>query len=186
MNARSLFTTPRCFVLVLIAVAGFCPSVNSAPQNANPASSSPSLKKELEPLTYFTGHWTCKGVFPSSGKEIASDIVAQPDLEGSWLALRHDDAPPNRYHATQLWGLDPQTKQFVAYIFDNFGGARKFTSPGWADTQWIWSGEPSKSEKPTSERFVFTRMSDKELTTSYEVKRGSADWAIGDKLTCKR
>jgi hypothetical protein len=170
-------------VLALIAVTAVGPRLNSAPRHEEQASSSPRLKKELQPLAYFAGHWTCSGVFPSTGKEIASDLVARVDLDGAWLMLRHDDAPPNRFHAAELWGFAPESNEFVAYIFDNFGGARKFTSPGWADTQWIWSGEPGPA---TSERFVFTRVSATALTTSYEVKRGSADWAIGDKLTCKR
>jgi hypothetical protein len=184
MTAKSL--CKPSFVLALIAVTALAPRLHGAPPHEDQASGSPSLKKELEPLAYFAGHWTCTGVFPSTGKEIASDLVARVDLDGAWLALRHDDAPPNRFHATELWGFDPANKQFVAYIFDNFGGARKFTSRGWADTQWIWSGESSKSDPATSERFVFTRVSTAALTTSYEVKRGSVDWAIGDKLTCKR
>jgi hypothetical protein len=141
---------------------------------------------ELEPLAYFGGHWGCTGVFPATGKGIASDIVARVGLDGAWLVLRQDDAPPNRFHATELWGFDQASKQFVAYIFDNFGGARKFTSRGWAERQWVWSGESSKPAPATSERFVFTRVSATALTASYEVQRGSADWAIGDKLTCKR
>jgi hypothetical protein len=186
MTARSLSRTRGSFVLALIAVSTFGPRLNSAPRNEDPASGASSLKKELAPLAYFGGHWTCTGVFPSTGKEIASDLVARVGLDGAWLVLRHDDAPPNRFHATELWGFDQKSQQFVAYIFDNFGGARKFTSPGWADIQWIWSGESSTSGPAASERFVFTRVSAEALTTSYEVKRGSADWAIGDKLTCKR
>src|SRR5258708_506639 len=114
MTAKSFPRTPCSLVLALISATAFCPNLNSAPQNADQTSDSLTLKKELEPLGYFAGHWTCKGVFPSTGKEIASDLVARVDLDGAWLVLRHDDAPPNRYHATELWGFDPQTKQFVA------------------------------------------------------------------------
>jgi hypothetical protein len=185
MTTRSHSRTYGSLVLVLVALAALGPRLSSAPQQEDQTSGSQAPKKELEPLAYFGGRWTCTGVFPSTGKEIASDIVARVGLEGAWLVLQHDDAPPNRFHATELWGFEPESKQFVAYIFDNFGGARKFTSPGWAGTQWIWSGE-SKPGPATSERFVFTRVSAKALTTSYEVKRGTAEWAVGDKLTCAR
>jgi hypothetical protein len=32
-----------------------------------------------------------------------------------------------------MWGIDFQTGQFVAYLFDSFGGHRKFVSEGWKD-----------------------------------------------------
>jgi hypothetical protein len=186
MTARNLGRARRSFLLALIGIAACGRGLSSAAQNQDQATASLGLKKELEPLAYFAGHWTCKGVFPASGKQIASDIVARVGVDGAWLVLGHDDAPPNRFHAMELWGFDPSRKQFVAYIFDNFGGARKFTSPGWADTQWIWSGEPGTSDPANGERFVFTRGSDRELTVSYEVKRGSTGWTIGDQLTCQR
>jgi hypothetical protein len=124
MMARSFRRKRGRFVLALVAVTAFGPRLHSAPHHEDQASGSPSLKKELEPLAYFGGRWTCTGVFPSTGKAIASDIVARAGLEGAWLVLRHDDAPPNRFHATELWGFEPNGRQFVAYIFDNFGGAK--------------------------------------------------------------
>jgi hypothetical protein len=188
MLCRRLSEIRKLFAVGVIAsLIGCCPDLVAARQRmANSPSNSVNLNQQIEPLAYFTGHWSCEGVFPSSGKTIASQIIFAPDLEGAWLTVRHDDAPPNRYHAYEMWGFDPQSKVFVAYIYDNFGGVRKFTSPGWSDTEFTWMGEASKSDPPTSERFVFKRDGPSQFVTSYEVKRGSGSWATGDKLTCQK
>lgn len=175
---------------VVICVPLFASTPSGTPQKGAAPSAGPvQLSKELETLAYFTGHWSCQGVFPSNGKQIASEIVFAPDLEGAWLTVRHDDLPPNRFHAFEMWGFDKEAKQFVNFIYDNFGGARKFTSSGWTENTLIWAGETPKASPATLERFVFQRSDSGgqgQFVVNYEVKRGSADWAVGDTLTCKR
>jgi hypothetical protein len=162
-------------------------TVADKPQKDATQSASPvQLGKELETLAYFTGHWSCQGVFPSNGKPIASQIVFAPDLAGAWLTVRHDDLPPNRFHAFEMWGFDKEAKQFVNFIYDNFGGARKFTSSGWSENAMIWAGESLKASPVALERFVFRRVDSGQFLVNYEVKRGPDDWAIGDTLTCKK
>ncbi len=63
--------------------------------------------------------------------------------------MRHDDMPPDRFHALELWGFDSSAKNFVAFIYDNFGGVRKFTSDGLAGDQLIWKGESTKADPPS-------------------------------------
>jgi len=155
-----------------------------------PASGTPStsvkLKVELESLASFEGKWACRGVFPSNGNAIESQIVFVPELEGAWLGVRHDDLPPNRFHAFELWGFDAAEKQFVAFVYDNFGGARKFTTSGWAEDKLIWLGESSKTDPPTVQRFVYKRDNPSQFVVNWEVKKATADWAVGDTLTCKK
>jgi hypothetical protein len=145
-----------------------------------------NLKKEIESFAPLQGKWTCQGVFPSSGKKIESQIAFAPDLDGAWLVKRHDDLAPNLFHDAEYWGYDSTAKQFVAFIYDNFGGVRKFTSSGWADDKLTWLGEPSKSDPPRLERFVYKRDSPTQIEVNWEIKKGTADWAIGDTLTCKK
>lgn len=144
------------------------------------------LKKEIEAFSGLQGSWSCQGVFPSSGKKIESTIRFSAELDGAWLVKRHDDLPPNAFHDAEYWGFDSASKQFVAFVYDNFGGVRKFTSSGWADDKLTWLGEPSKSDPPRLERFVYKRDSQAQIEVNWEVKKGSADWAIGDTLTCKK
>lgn len=144
------------------------------------------LKPEVEAFAIFEGKWACRGVFPSNGKTIESQIVFSPELEGAWLLARHDDLPPNRFHAFELWGFDPAEKQFVAFLYDNFGGVRRFTSSGWVGDKLIWIGESSKTDAATVQRFVYKRDNPSQFALNWEVKKGAADWAIGDTLTCKK
>jgi hypothetical protein len=170
-------------VLLLCAYGRFS---MAAPQANGTVQGPVKLKKEIETLGSFEGRWSCQGVFPSSGKPIESQVVFSPDLEGAWLAVRHDDLPPNRYHAFEMWGFDEESKQFVAFIYDNFGGARKFTSAGWVEKKLVWLGEGSKTDPPVVQRFVFASEGPSQFVMNYEVKKGSADWVIGDTLTCKK
>jgi len=146
----------------------------------------PKLKKEIHVFAGLAGKWACQGVFPSNGKRIESQIAFAPDLDGAWLVKRHDDLPPNIFHDAEYWGFDSAAKQFLAFIYDNFGGIRKFTSSGWTDDKLVWLGEPSKSDPPRLERFVYKRDSPSQIQVNWEVKQGAKDWAIGDTLTCKK
>jgi Protein of unknown function (DUF1579) len=174
---------PRASISVIASVLLFALAARPKPANQP----SPKLKKELESLTPLIGKWACQGVFPSNGKHIESQITFTPDLEGAWLSMRHDDLPPNAFHAAEFWGFDSSAKQFVAFIYDNFGGSRKFTSSGWTDEgKLIWMGETSQTDPPTTQRFVYKLDNPAQFVLNWEVRRGAADWAIGDTLTCKK
>jgi hypothetical protein len=162
--------------VALLALTLLCTLSTSAQQ-------SPTLKKELAPLEFFEGTWSCKGTFPASGKTIESHITFTPDLDGAWLSVRHDDTPPNKFHALELWGWDAKKSQFIATIFDNFGGARQFSSTGWQDQSFTWNGEPAARGTSPGERFVFRKDSSTEFTVNWEVNRDST-WKVGDTLTC--
>ncbi|MBV8375334.1 MAG: hypothetical protein JO302_07460, partial [Candidatus Eremiobacteraeota bacterium] len=87
----------------------------------------------MDPLTslaFFVGTWTCNGVFPSSGKTIASAMTFSGDLSGKALVKHHDDRPPSTYHAIEVWVYSDSDKRYNAAIADNFGGVREFASPG--------------------------------------------------------
>lgn len=158
-----------------------------APQSAGPGDlAGEPLNGEIESFAGLEGQWACEGVFPSSEKRLISTILFAPSLEGMWLSVRHDDLPPNKFHAVEYWGFDSSEKQFVAFVFDNFGGARKFTSSGWASDRFIWLGEASRTSPVTVQRFAYKRHNPNQLLVSWEVKKGTADWAVGDTLTCKR
>ena len=157
-----------------------------AQQPGRPEASELKLKQELAIFAPLQGRWSCQGVFPSNGKRIESRIAFAPDLDGAWLVKRHDDLPPNVFHDAEYWGFDFGAKQFVAFIYDNFGGVRKFTSSGWAEDKLIWLGEPSKSDPPRLERFVYKRDSAGQIEVNWEVKQGTKDWSVGDTLTCKK
>jgi hypothetical protein len=175
----------RCsFALVVFLAATVLP-----PSRAQSQSASSALKPELEPLSYFLGQWGCAGEFPASHKLISSRIVFSPELDGSWLAFRWDDNPPNQFHALELWGVDKTTHHFTNSIYDNFGGMRIFQSAGWIRDQLIWGPRDLPPNSPiASEQFVIDRKSKKEFVISWEVRKTQAQqqWIVGDTLTCKQ
>jgi hypothetical protein len=150
------------------------------------ADAPPALKAELQPLSYFVGEWNCEGEFVASKKPIAAHITIAPDLDGSWLSFRWDDKAPNRFHALELWGFDKTAKHFTNFIYDNFGGARLFQSSGWDGDNLTWTGNALASPPAANERFVIERKSPKEFVISYDTRKAQADWATGDRLTCRQ
>ncbi len=143
-----------------------------------------ALAAELQPLAFFERRWNCAGRFVQSGKPISSTETFAPDLEGHWLSMRHDDQPPFSFHALELWGFDKTAGQFSAYIFDNFSGIRRFTSPGWADNRLVWTDTASVGG--ATDRFLFERKDSAQYQVTYAVSRDGKTWADVDTLQCQR
>lgn len=121
----------------------------------------PTLKPELTALTFFQGAWSCDGKFSKDNRKISSDMAFQPDLEGAWLMVRHDDRPPNAFHLmpSMPWNSGVLTRRqasFVAVVNDSFGGMQIFTSPGWQENRLTWTGDTLASEKP-KQHFLFDK-----------------------------
>jgi hypothetical protein len=161
------------------------PVANPAP--AAPAAADPRIevRKKVESLAVLSGQWSCQGTF-SNGSPIASRIAFTPEAEGAWLLVHHDDLPPNQFHALEVWGFDDKAQQLAATFYDNFGGLRRFTSPGWNGQKLIWTGDTSNAQPPVTQRFVFQLDAPGQLVVTWEVKKGAADWIAGDTLTCKK
>jgi uncharacterized membrane protein YphA (DoxX/SURF4 family) len=52
---------------------------------------------------YFLGSWRCAGTLARSGAPVEADLHFDKALDDRWLVFRHDDRPPNRYHALAEW-----------------------------------------------------------------------------------
>jgi hypothetical protein len=181
---RNLAVLVECIATLLLAVA-ITPAMSAQSQ---PPSS--ALKPELQPLSFFIGHWSCAGEFPASHKPISSRISISPDLDGSWLAFRWDDNPPNQFHALELWGFDKSEHHFTNSIYNNFGGVYLYNSAGWIGDQLTWGPRDLPPNSPIArEQYVIERKSTKEFVISWEIVRKSQpqqQWAVGDRLTCHR
>lgn len=144
----------------------------------------PALAAELQPLAFFEGRWSCAGKFVKSGQAISSDEKFAADLDGHWLAMRHDDRLPYKFHALELWRYDTNAKRFNGYFFDNFSGIRHFTSPGWTGNRLVWTN--TAPMKGATDRFVFERKDASTYKVTYPVSREGGNWGVGDTLTCQR
>jgi hypothetical protein len=173
-------------ILVLAAVSVVLLQAHRiSAQSAAPSAVS-SLKSEVEPLSFFLGQWSCEGEFPATKKPISSRVAATASLDGSWLLFRWDDIAPNQFHALEMWGYDKDAKQFTNFIFDNFGPARLFHSPGWESDKLIWTGDALVSPPNLNQRFLIERKPPNSFVISWQMHKPGADWATGDRLTCTR
>lgn len=160
----------------IVAAAFASCSLVEAQQPAPP----PLLDSAL--VAAFQGSWHCAGAF-ANGKKIESEMTFSADLDRHWLRVVHDDRPPNGYHAQSMWGADASTGKWMSMIFDNFGGARKFTSSGWDGHGIVLDGAPG----PRRERFTYVVESPSSFRMSYDVSGDAGTtWKLGDSLVCTR
>jgi len=135
------------------------------------------------PMTFLIGTWSCSGVFPASGRTIASTISFASDLDGAAIVKHHDDVAPGPYRAVETWVYNPANRQYAAAIADNFGGVREFDSRGWNGDVLVWSS--AAGVKPDQE-FAYTKISDDRFKLDWRVSRDGTAYAVGDTLTCAR
>lgn len=158
---------------VLVGAAGLFAS--TTPVHADTAPT-------LAPLAWFVGHWRCEGHF-ANGKPVRSSESFTIELDGQWLHMRHTDEPPNRYLADSWWGYDKTAKHFTATVFDNFGGDRRYTSPGWVgDTLTL----ENIATSGYLDRFAFRRHGDDAYRVTYTYRNRSGAWQLGDEQSCTR
>jgi hypothetical protein len=159
----------RNFALLLLLAASSASATDLSPMRA---------------LDYFQGSWHCEGVFPASGKTIASRMRYTSDLRGAALIKHHDDiSPPALYHAVESWGYDARAMRFNAGILDNFGSVRRFHSAGWQHETLTWD---SAAEVQPAQRFVYTRLDEDHYRVDWLVDRHGKGLVVGDTLTCGR
>lgn len=146
-----------------------------------PSQTAPALQPALAPLAGFLGTRHCAGSFLKSGKAISATETVSADLAGFRLTLRHDDEPPFSFHALEVWGYDDQANRYTAHIYDNFGGSREFTAPGWEGERLTLTNVDTSA--PKRDRFVFDKVPGGYRYT-YEVSGDGASWTGVDSLTC--
>jgi|HubBroStandDraft_5_1064220.scaffolds.fasta_scaffold190367_2 hypothetical protein len=171
--------------LGLIAAAAVLSS-NLGAALADEAPTAPAatpLQPVLQPLAYLIGKRSCAGTFLKSGKAITSSETISPELSGHWLVLRHEDTPPFRFDAVEMWGYDPQKQRFVAYMYDSSGGVRQYDSPGWNGDSFTWTDINTSAGK--RDRFVFEKHPDSAYQFTYETSADGVTWTAGDSLLCK-
>jgi hypothetical protein len=154
-------------------------SAISATASATDAATAPSAIS----LDYFVGRWRCEGVFPASGKPIASTLKFEQDTASGALLKHHDDTPPNIYHALELWGFVKAGGLSDTIMASNGGVYPPFTSPGWSGDTLMWSSPPGVSP---AQRFTYVRLSPDRMRMDWSVAKIEGEYQIGDTLTCVR
>jgi hypothetical protein len=133
---------------------------------------------------FFAGSWSCRGNF-ANGKPLAATESFRLVLDGHALEFRHDDTPPQSFHALAIWTVDRASGQLVDFMQDNSGGVRLLVGKGWRQGQLTLTDTPILGHAPFAERFRFVRRDANNYTVSWEVQRGGA-WRLGDTSQCQR
>ena len=146
-----------------------------------PAAASPP--SPMRSLDYFVGQWDCAGVFPASGKTIASRMTWAGDLDGAALVKHHEDKPPSGYRAIEAWGYDPGAGRFNATILANGGSTRRLASDGWKGDVFTWS---VIGDAGPAQQFVYVRVDADHYRVDWKIARDGKALVVGDTLTCRR
>ena len=169
--------------LVIAALVWWPPLALCADAQATAASEPESPTARLAKL--FAGAWHCSGRF-ANGKVITSSESFSPILGGLWLAEEHADNPPFRYAAHALWGWNQEVQLFTLTVYDNFGGARLFTSQGWLDAALTFETSESVSPVARHERFIYKMLPARGYSVEYQTLVKSNAWRLGDVLECTK
>jgi hypothetical protein len=126
------------------------------------------------------GRWECHGTFARSGAPIGATLAIAIDETTRSLSVRHDDLPPNAYHALEFWS-PAGGGGFRAAIVDASGGMRWLTSPGWRDGALEWERRDDGRPK---ERFRYTLGGDGRFTVAWFVVDAAGRATLGDSIDC--
>jgi hypothetical protein len=137
-------------------------------------------------VAFFLGEWKGDGAF-ANGRKISATIDFRLTLDSVWLVNEHQDVPPNNYKATNYWGTDPSTGEFVGYTFNNFNGHRGWSSTGWSGGRLVLSGSShSASYGNFYEHFIYERLGPDQFRMTWESSRDSVTYQLGDSLRFTR
>ena len=173
----------RLFFILLSLIALVAASNAQITSQISPSSTQPhkaSLPADL--INYFSGDWTGKGKFITSGRELESDYSFSPDLGNQILVVRHKEKPPNDYVYLALWSVDSISGDLVMLLASNHdAGARLFRSKGWESEKVTFQSVPDLRAPFALERVTFSRESPTTFRTIYEMSRDDGKtWRGGD------
>jgi hypothetical protein len=166
-----------CARILLVMV----PVLASAEPEAPPSTADAQLRTLSRILV---GRWSCQGHF-ADGRSISSTESFEPLPEGRWMLQEHSDDAPFDYRAHSLWGWNDDLRRFTVTIFDNFGGQRLFTSPGWQRDALTLEAQTLLTPPARQERFLYRTLAGGGYSVEYQVLQSSGTWKVGDLLECR-
>lgn len=175
----------RALICLVATVAiGSTTSDNAVARVPGMAVSTPA--DTASPLMFFSGHWSCAGGTPA-GRVLLADVLFTPTMNAHWLESRHVDRPPGRYESISLWSLDPSSDSATGtVVYDNFGGARRFTSRVPIAGTVVWTRDTTEAGA-RMETFTYRRVSDSTYWYAWHVRREPGKpIVLGDSATCRR
>jgi len=128
------------------------------------------------------GGWKCAGSFAANGRPIEATVSVAWDAATESIFVRHDDLPPNGFHAVELWGK-AHGGGYRASIADAYSGIRWLTSSGWAAGALEWTR--MEAGIPV-EKFRYSQVSATGFQLEWFVFDKDGQPKLGDSLQCRR
>jgi hypothetical protein len=140
-----------------------------------------SAQQQSGALGRFVGNWSCKGSFTGNGASIAADLSIQPDERSGALIVRHDDVPPNSYHALEIWTMNKTGTGARAAVSDKYSGMRWFESTGWVGSILTWT---RLENGIAAEQFAY-EFKGENMKVEWSIAR-NGKMTLGDAILCRR
>lgn len=124
-------------------------------------------------LGYFVGTWKCKESWTKSpiseAYESTATLIATSVTDGVWIAWSYVQDPsakvPQPPKGNDLWGYDPDAKQYVRVKADNFapGHLTNLTSKGFVGDTISWDGPVQTPKGPVPFKHTFKKLDAKTI-----------------------
>ena len=152
--------------LALCLLALTASAVSAAPDK-------PAPDRAGSEFGYFVGVWKCKESWSKSpigdAYESTSTLTATSVTDGVWIAWSYvqDPSAKNAHppKGNDVWGYDPEAKQFVREKFDNYapGAVTHLTSKGFVGDTVTWEGPVHTPKGDAPFKHTFKKLDDKTI-----------------------
>ena len=127
----------------------------------------PKPAPEMAQYKMLLGNWKCTGKMSMMGKEAETSGTYKAAVahNGFWVVAQMTSSAkgmPGKYTGTDIYGWDPQQKQYVMYSIDNMGGSGAMMSKGWEGDKQEWTGKAQMMGQMMDMKQTVTKKSDKE------------------------
>ena len=159
------------FSLLAAAVCFFTPSMARA--QATPV---PDKKPDLSPMAMFMGTWTCKRLKSPNNRGVGVSFTSTTTMtmDDHWMVTDQTVPPYDQYRtrnnvSKSYTTYDPDTKQWVSIMVDNFGTYGMSTSPGWTGKTLVTKDTVNSGGAPLGVD-TLTKISDTQYDDVYTVQ----------------
>jgi hypothetical protein len=183
-----------CCSLMLVASLAFADAKKGEKAPATPAMKPPTPPAELKVLEFLVGDWACEGKHEAGpmgpGFAFKSKMMYRMMLNDFWIMFSGEQEKtkenPMAHGDTGMMTYDPMSKKFMVTVF--------FPGPGWVNAsagafegdKQVWNGDGQMMGKHMTGRHTFTKKSDTEYMSVFEMSPDGKTWAKTGEETCKK
>jgi hypothetical protein len=181
-----------CGSLLLVASLAFAD--NKKAGEKAPAMKPPTPAAELKAIEFLVGDWTCDGKHEPGpmgpGFSFKAKMMYRMGLNDFWIMFNGEQEKtkenPMAHGSIGMMTYEPVSKKYMVSVF--------FPGPGWVNAsagafegdKQVWSGEGMMMGKHMTGRHTFTKKSDTEYSSLFEMSPDGKTWTKTGEETCKK